>query len=184
MGNWRRWMCAAVAAGAAMAWLGGPAAAQQDFGLDNVILDTSSLWRYRMVWETEEVQLESGEVGHFAWTADPRTRKTSFQKAAKVLVLPADTQPDWTRADFDDRQWARFRGPFVNFDIGVKNLMLRGRFDVPDTDRAGDLELTASFFGGLVAWLLAPPSSEIFADRRDFASPRLRVPASRRRPRV
>ncbi len=105
------------------------------------ILDTRSFWRFRIVRETEEVISDAGAVKHVA---------------EKTVRLPAETPADWARPDFDDGTWARMRGPMLrgsNNDEEWKLILMRGRFEVTDPARAGDLTLDLVFRGGAVVYL-------------------------------
>ncbi|MFH1022306.1 MAG: glycoside hydrolase domain-containing protein [Planctomycetota bacterium] len=165
---WTKVKVAAVVAGVAMISVGVSVAARQPVVAEDtwagtsqagegpeagkVILDTRSFWRWRTIWETEEIQMESGEVGHFYLKRDEKTKVVTPQKVNSYR-LPPTTSADWMKPDFDDSAWLRFRGPLGGFDIGMKNLCLRGRFQVTDPAKAGEMDLTLSFLGGVVVYL-------------------------------
>jgi hypothetical protein len=56
---------------------------------------------------------------------------------------------------FDDSTWARLRGPVLHdsSDDEWKLIQMRGRFEVADPARVGDLGLSLSFRGGAVVYL-------------------------------
>jgi len=131
-----------------------------------VVLDTTSFWRFRIVWETVEVVRESGKVEHVRFTYDGnwfRKHPGALEVAAgdytvepvEAVRLPADTSRDWMQSAFDDSTWARCRGPMLDKSTNVnwKLVLARGRFEVTDPARAGDLTLSVRFRGGLVVYL-------------------------------
>lgn len=106
------------------------------------VLDTKSFWRFRIVREAAEVVLDSGEVTH-------------SNDKGKVIRLPGDTTSDWARPEFEDGGWARLRGPMLygSNDEDWKLILMRGKFEVTDPARAGDLSLELVFRGGAVVYL-------------------------------
>jgi len=141
---------------------------------DKVILDTNGLWRARIVWETDEVELPDGTVGHFhfkhpkSWLAVWRKQPTGtdfIPVKMKRIRLPAETSAGWMQPDFDDSTWVRCRMPMFAADPnhryggwGSSNshwklLLLRGRFEVTDPARATDLTFSLEFLGGAVVYL-------------------------------
>ncbi len=164
-------MFATAAAGAALAvsalW-GWPCTAGESSLSDNVILDTKSFWRFRTVWEAPELVLPSGQVK----PAQVNLKKAGewFQKNptqgqlpgslyaiedVAAVRLPAETPADWMAPGFDDSAWARLRGPMLNASNSEnwKLILLRGLFEVRDPAKAGDLSLSVTFRGGVVAYL-------------------------------
>lgn len=134
----------------------------------NLILDTSSFWRFRTVWENEELALPDGRIEHA--TIDTRPVATYFQKNKEAIEappdvykvvkvdtvrLPSQTSADWFKSDFDDSSWARIRGPMLDRSIKDewKLILMRGRFEVTDPAKAGDLTLSITFRGGVVVYL-------------------------------
>ncbi len=142
------------------------------------VLDTASLWRMRIVRETDELVDRSGKVvhGRLATDFENSTRVHSWFKAhpespslpddkwrvvpvpaEKIVRLPAQTPADWMTADFDDSDWARARGPvmgsFFSEDDEWKLILLRGEFEVKDPGAAGDLELSMEFRGGAMVYV-------------------------------
>ena len=139
-----------------------------------LLLDTQGLWRARVVWETDEIELKDGTVGHFTFTGAKslhgqwRKRATAEGLKAvkrKVVRLPAQTSPHWMEPDFDDSTWVRSRARFFASDPkdrkggwGSSNahwtlLLLRGRFEVTDPAGVKDLRLSITFRGGVVVYL-------------------------------
>ncbi len=138
------------------------------------ILDTRSLWRFRTVRETPEVVGPDGAVVHgtavalegakgwFSKNPDkgslpPDKFKVQPVEKSRVRPLPSDTPADWMKPDFDDSAWARARGPvlgnFFSEDDEWKLILMRGRFEVTDPGRAGELSLSMAFRGGVVVYL-------------------------------
>jgi glycosyl hydrolase family 123 len=139
------------------------------------VLGGRSLWRVRIVWETDEVELRDGSVGHYhlaatksayrEWRKTPTI--TDFKPVKKKMVrIPADTPADWMKPDFDDSTWVRSRlSIFAQDPVKVRRggwgssnaswtaLLLRGRFEVPDPATAKDLTLSLGFRGGTIAYL-------------------------------
>ena len=150
---------------------GAAGAAEEAAG--RAILDTDSLWRMRLLWETEEVLLKSGKVDHVVlkfkgsratrWKKSPTAAGFDTEKVA-VLREPAETPPDWMKPDFDDSRWAYGQGPLLSGGtrtqrsdaargVGWKLLLLRGKFHVTDPARAKGLTLSVVYKGGLVVYL-------------------------------
>ena len=149
------------------------AAAQQPASAPagKTILETSDLWRMRIVWETDEIQIKDGSIGHYVlkfdnkpWWRKHWTVETFTAVETPRVRLPDDTPADWPAADFDDSSWVRTRGPI--FSGGLKSdrnwgssrntwkmLMLRGRFEVADPSNAGGLTLSVVYKGGVVVYL-------------------------------
>ncbi len=135
------------------------------------ILDTGSLWRMRIVWETDEIELKDGSVDHVRLKFDIgpwRKKQMTVEEFEAVEVprvrLPADTPATWPAPDFDDSNWVRTRGPIFSSGLtsarnwgSVRNnwkmLMLRGRFEVTDPAEAEGLALTITYKGGVVVYL-------------------------------
>lgn len=134
---------------------------------NKVILGNDTLWRVRAVWEPEEILLESGKIGHFRLTFGRRAFSKSKENILKdfkvekvpLLRLPRETSPDWMKTEFDDAGWLRARGPMFNSLgwqddlVGWKLLWLRGRFEVTDPAKAGDMTLSITYRGGVVVYL-------------------------------
>ena len=78
-------------------------------GGEKVILDARrSYWRFRIVWQTEEVILDSGKVDHVLFKFDrqwfyrhPKQIAVDKYTVEKVPMvrLPATTSPDWMKND-------------------------------------------------------------------------------------
>ncbi len=118
------------------------------------LLDTDSYWRCFTVLRDPVV----GTAGK-AEVAPPDKRSGYRFNTA---LPPAD----WRKADFDDGEWMRTRGPFYflktasapgGFGFRIPRqialVCLRGRFDVADPAAAGDLALSADFRGGIAVYL-------------------------------
>ena len=126
-----------------------------------VVLNTESMWRMRLLWETEEVLLPSGKVDHVVlkfrspyhklWKDGPTTEDFEVERVPMIRE-PAQTPAGWMKPEFDDSKWAYGQGPLLSggtrrkrFDavkgVGWKLLLLRGRFDVTDPRRAEGLTL-------------------------------------------
>jgi len=158
-----------VAATAALCGVAGKAPGAET--ADNVILDTSSLWRVRVVRERDEVTLKDGTVDHVRLTYNSKAwgKRNTIEAftAEKVnpIRLPTHTSSDWMQPDFDDSTWVRCRGPLFATDpkgrkggwgspnVNWKLLLLRGRFEVTDPATAEGLTLSLAFRGGAVVYL-------------------------------
>jgi len=117
-----------------------------------VVLNTRSFWRCRLVAETEETRLPSGEVGPFFFKRDKKAKKFIPTKM-KVHRVPSHTSAHWMDPGFDDTGWGRIRGGLSGFGPVMKNILLRGRFFVSDPAAAGGLDLSVEFYGGIVVYL-------------------------------
>ena len=170
---------AALAASALWGW---PGVAAESVPSDNAILDTKSFWRFRTVWETPELVVPSGEVKH----ARVSLKKAGewFQKNptqgqlpeslyaiedVATVRLPAETPADWMRPAFDDSTWARLRGPMLNTSNSEnwKLILMRGLFEVRDPAQAGDLTLSLTFRGGVVAYLNGEEVARAFVPKSE-----------------
>ena len=120
------------------------AAQPQSVGLVN----SRTHWRYFMVRKTEEVRLASGEVQAVRFVGRQRTmQKTQPSRSA----LPPD---NWRAPDFDDARWPRRRLPVMSTRGRIHSLMCaRTQFRVGDPAKIGDLTLSVTYRGGVVAYL-------------------------------
>ncbi len=151
----------------------GRAAAEAERPAGKAVLNTESMWRMRLVWETEEVLLPSGKVEHVElefkgprstrWKNGP-TSKDFNPKKLLVLREPAETPAEWMKPGFDDSKWAYGQGPLLSggtrthradavSGVGWKLLLMRGRFRVDDPARADGLTLSIAYKGGVVVYL-------------------------------
>lgn len=168
-------------------------------GDEKVILQTQSFWRMRTVRETSELITPDGRIVHgrvsfsgmnstdiYGWFRVNLDAKQlpadkwviSETDKEQVVTLPGDTPADWMASGFDDSAWARVRGPMFSSQFGIddqwKLILMRGRFDVPNPAKAGDLSLTVSFRGGVVVYLNGREVSRAFMPAGDLT---LRTPA-------
>jgi len=146
-------------------------------GGEKVILDARrSYWRFRIVWQTEEVILEPGKVDHVLFKFDrqwfyrhPKQIAVDKYTVEKVPMvrLPATTSPEWMKNDFDDSTWMRCHGPMLDKSRNEnwKLVLMRGRFEVPDPAKAGDLTLSLTFRGGAVVYLNGQELTRAFMPR-------------------
>jgi hypothetical protein len=144
------------------------------------ILATDGLWRFRTVWETRQIVLPSGAVLHgqvltrnaYQWF---RTHQDQIElppshytiEKADTVRLPPRTSADWMGPDFDDSAWVRLRGPVLDRSIHDewKLILMRGRFEVTDPARTGDLKLSLAFRGGAVVYLNGEEVARAFMPR-------------------
>ncbi|MFB3894481.1 MAG: glycoside hydrolase domain-containing protein [Phycisphaerae bacterium] len=128
------------------------------------ILDTSSFWRCYYVLKAPVFRTEKGIVP--LPEAFPSEWKTiQGDRFAKWLMLDTAQPPEsWTQSDFDDSTWCRMpaypatkaweKGVFIfrrSCYMGME--CRRGRLEVTDPQRAGDLSLAVTYIGGLSVWL-------------------------------
>ncbi len=150
----------AVLAAAGAAALGGEAPA------GTTILDTKSFWRFRTVWETDEIITKDGKIGHLSLTIprgwyyknkDKPTVPAGQYKVTKapLVRLPEETSRDWMKPGFDDSSWVRLRGPMFqkSYNANWKLILMRGPFEVTDPGKVKGLKLTIAFRGGAVVYL-------------------------------
>jgi hypothetical protein len=118
------------------------------------ILDTTSFWRVRAVWETPEVLLPSGQTHHARVDVEDHLGHYQTDRV-EMIRLPAETPPDWMKPAFDDSAWVRLRGPILDRTVSEcwKPILMRGRFEIADPAEVGDLILSLTFRGGAVAYL-------------------------------
>ena len=121
--------------------------------------DPATIWRYYETWQSDVVPLD----GRFAHVdiydgrkkideSDGKNARFKIKEARHVLGSPFPPD-DWRKAEFDDSGWVRHPGPFPNFYRSLALICLRGKFEVADPMRAGDLTLSVKFQGGAVAYL-------------------------------
>jgi hypothetical protein len=128
---------------------------------DSLVLGEGGFWRCHVTRGTELVRMDSGET-KILNELNPASQVKSVGRyrmqlhEAREPRLTETPPADWIAAEFDDSDWLRCRGPFVwkygEYAPRVA-LCLRGRFEVRDPVRAGDLALTAAFQGGIVFYL-------------------------------
>ncbi|MFH1024752.1 MAG: glycoside hydrolase domain-containing protein [Planctomycetota bacterium] len=153
--------------GSAGFWPGGVHA--ESAGEGQAILGNSTQWRVRVVRETEEVRMPSGDVGHYTWDFKVRNlEKQCFRelpegvhtvpadkiafKKVEMRRIPMETSADWMKADFDDGEWARTTAPLLHEAKWVdwKLILLRSRFQV---ETPSDLKLSMMYKGGVRVYL-------------------------------
>lgn len=114
-----------------------------------------SMWRYFETWQTD-IALQDGKLIHvdlFKNRKKGPDGKWVINEAQKVngSAFPPD---NWRKTDFDDSDWIRHPGPFYASPYRrLALLCLRGRFEVTDPDKVGDLTLNLKFQGGAVAYV-------------------------------
>ena len=120
-----------------------------------VILDTQSHWRH-ITMLTPQMRTPDGAL--------ERLKSLRAPTARTLLEFASDPPPkEWREVGFDDSSWLRVPGatpllPAYSYgDIRQQHhfalFCLRGKFEVTDPARAGELTLSASYRGGVVAWL-------------------------------
>lgn len=139
-------------------------------GNGKLLLGNKSYWRYHVTHGTELCRRESGELvpihpkatsERYHETVDGR-RKYKYRMRVhprhRAWPLPANT---WTAVDFDDSSWQRRSGPFAAGAYGSRKsgygstplLCLRGKFQVDDPGKVGDLKLSITYLGGLIVYV-------------------------------
>jgi len=117
------------------------------------ILDTLSFWKTRLIWSNELVRMKSGKLVRVGTADSIDIRKGAFETSSCVVSLPSPPSAGWVQPDFDDTDWARFRGPFTGYPVGMCFGCFRGTFKVIDPVRVGKLTLDMTFQGGVVLYL-------------------------------
>jgi len=124
---------------------------------DTAILDERIAWRCHFTWKTEQVRRESGDLEYAAHSV--RRGKGTWRQVEPWTSMPPPA--DWARPEFDDASWTRARGPFgrlrtsgnTSWPRTLALLCLRGKFEVTDQAKVGDLTLDLAFRGGAVVYL-------------------------------
>jgi len=132
-------------------------------GAEVVVLDGNSMWRFHETYETDVARLDSGELIRID-AYNPRENvefkdedrmpgKYRLRRAEKVRGSPF--APDgWMGPDFDDGTWMPRMGPFFGFSYrSLALLCVRGKFEVTDPAKVGELSLSTVFQGGVVVYL-------------------------------
>jgi len=117
--------------------------------------DPGSMWRYFETWQSDVALLNGKLVNVDVFVGRRKDAQTSQwviaeQKPAMGSVFPPD---DWRKPEFDDHDWIRHPGPFSAAYRSLALIGLRGRFQVIDPARAGDLTLVVKFQGGVAAYV-------------------------------
>ena len=116
------------------------------------VLDTTGFWRCHFMWKTEQVRRADGH-SRFATLSRASRGRRKIKDASRVTST-APPAPGWTAPAFDDRTWARARGPFytrATRKLAVLNV--RGKFRVDDLAKAGPLQLGLVYRGGAVVYM-------------------------------
>lgn len=159
-------------AAAAAAWL--TVAVSPGAALAGPVLNNQSVWRCNFVTRKPVVRV-GGDIrelllhGYSGVWMVPGDAK-ELMPAMETAAPPAN----WTAPDFDDQAWTRLPGPFFPSHRGhayckevedagylffegtyptLAAVCLRGKFQVDDPARAGDLRLSVAYRGGIVAYL-------------------------------
>ena len=133
------------------------------FAAERVVLDTRSAWRFHETWQTDVARLGSGKLIR----VNPYKPRQDLEYKDQVLVakqyglreakrIEGSSLPptDWRETEFNDGDWQRLNGPFLGFSYrGISLLCVRGRFEVTDAAKTGELSLSVVFQGGIVAYL-------------------------------
>jgi hypothetical protein len=119
------------------------------------ILDTKSFWRIRMTEGTDQVRTESGELIYYGGREGIKKKGRHYRvKKREDFILKHVPPEGWRGPEFDDSGWARLRGPFGIYRFrNSPAIHLRGKFRVTDPAAVSPLKLTATFQGGMVAYL-------------------------------
>ena len=135
--------------------------------------ESGTIWRVLEVSQTDIARLSSGERVRVD-PCDPREIVGGTESDGKVVrrlgssdygnsmyklkttkvnrgsALPA---PEWILPDFDDSAWSRRMAGLSGVYRALSLMCLRGKFRVDDPSKVGELSLSISFQGGLVAYL-------------------------------
>jgi len=122
------------------------------------VLNVRSYWRCHATWASEKARLATGELvlRDSAFTRRGGRGVGWGRRKEPVEVAPVCTPlppAGWRDADFDDSAWPRFRGPIPAGTREIALLALRGKFDVADPDRCGEMALSLAFRGGAVVYV-------------------------------
>jgi len=119
------------------------------------ILDTKSFWRIRMTEGTDQVRTESGELIYYGGREGIKKKGRHYRvKKREDFILRHVPPKGWREPEFDDSGWARLRGPFgMGRFLNSPTIHLRGKFRVTDPAAVTPLKLTATFQGGMIAYL-------------------------------
>jgi len=146
-----------------------PPVTAKDAPARTAVIGPKTLWRVRLVYETEEILTPSGDVvhGHITmkdkdWYAKHPTavamaaENYDVKPSASFVRIPRDTSPDWMKPEFDDSDWAR-QGLSISYTGSGsrqwKAIFARTRFGVDDPAVVSDLKLNLVFAGGVAVYL-------------------------------
>jgi hypothetical protein len=137
----RKWLLTAVLAALLVAGTACAQPAPAAPAAGTVVLDAAGVWRFYQTLRPPILLTADGQKDELMMN---------------VKWLDWETQPvaqGWTAADFNDRTWTRgparrsARTPYVS------QLCLRGKFEVTDPAKAGDLTATLEFHGGVIVYM-------------------------------
>ncbi|HUU42355.1 MAG TPA: glycoside hydrolase domain-containing protein [Planctomycetota bacterium] len=121
--------------------------------------EPGTVWRYHETWQTDLVRLDSGKLARVNVFHSRRDVSTTPGRSQSELVTTSQVHgspfppEDWCKAEFDDSGWFRHRGSFPDYYRSLALVCVRGRFEVRDLARVGELTLSVKFQGGAAAYL-------------------------------
>ncbi len=144
----------------------GPAAAGERAG--KVVLDTAGYWRCRYARGTDVAVTKDGKQipvhpsqprEKTREMVDGKRKYVTRLRAHKAARLWGAPPADWAKADFDDSNWPRLRGPFLigkykTPQYGYRSVpvfCLRGKFRVASP--SGGLKLSVVYLGGIAVYV-------------------------------
>ena len=128
----------------------------------------NSSWRYCEVWQTDVCKTDQGElvrVSPFAYPHDKYKGGKGPALETTTTIEGSPLLPDgWQKAAFDDSNWVRRFGPFVNYEYwhgtspifsyrSLAMICARGRFEVVDPAKVEGLDVQVYYQGGTVVYL-------------------------------
>jgi hypothetical protein len=135
---------------------------------EHVLLGTGSHWRSHLTFRPVLMRKASGDTAELTeivckWRIMPAAVPKTFRSA-----LPSGR---WREADFDDSAWPRHHGLIFGHS-SVPDLALicaRGKFMVDDPSSVGELNLTASYRGGIVVYLNGKEAARAHLPKGDIS---------------
>ncbi len=106
----------------------------------SVVLDTLSVWRIHETLKPPVIQLDSGLLP---------IKSASDWLDCETAAAPAD----WTGPDFSDGNWLRGAARASSRTPYLANLCLRARFEVTDPAAVKDLNLSLTYYGGVIVYV-------------------------------
>jgi len=139
-----------------------PMAVKKRPGRD-VLNNRTGYWRTFTRYKTVELVSEEGKP--IPLRASP-TRGRAYEEGAERPVFSTPCPPaDWIKPEFDDSEWARYRGVIgpgwghrsslwsAGNPAALSLLCARGKVWVEDPKKAKDLQVAVDYYGGVVVYV-------------------------------
>jgi hypothetical protein len=141
-----------------------------------LILGNTTVWRCHFVTRDPVVRIgkELKEIWYYGYGGVWLVPKGKATKSTRPVTKTAAPPSDWTTRGFEDLTWTRLQGPFFASHHGhaycpqvegagyttferipptLAAICVRGKFNVTDPAKTGDMRLSLGYRGGVVVYL-------------------------------